>query len=246
MSLDHHVALVTGGGQGLGRAIVETLAAAGAAVAVLDFDGGNAEAAVRAIQASFGCRACAVTADVAVKAQVAAAVEQAASALGAIDLLINNAGIWRHDILLDVPEAEWNRVLAVNLNGALFCSQCVAPSMLERGAGKIVHIASAAGLGPGVGWAAYQVSKAALIMLGRIQAEEFRDKNIQVNVVCPGAIRTPMLETIQTVEGGDYVHAADPAAIAQVILRLVDPFEQTTTGQVVDREGNSVYPEGAA
>jgi len=240
VSLHGHVALVTGGGRGLGRAIVEALSAAGAAAAVLDIDAGAAEAAAAAARACGG-RACAVAADVTNKEQVSAAVERATSDLGAIDILVNNAGIWRHNLLRDVSEEEWDRVMAVNVKGPLLCAQAVAPSMLARGAGKIVHIASIAGIGPGVGWAAYQTSKAALIMLGRIQAEEFRERNIQVNVVCPGALRTTMLETIMFVEGGDYPHALDPAAIARVVLDLIDPFEQSTTGAVVDGAGNSVF-----
>ena len=227
----------------LGRAIAEAFAEAGAAVALLDVNGERAEVAADEVRASTGAATCAVTADVAVKDQVAGAIEGAARELGEIDILINNAGIWRHNTVLDVSEAEWDRVFAVNVKGALLCAQFVAPGMMRRRAGKIVNVASAAGLHPGLGWAAYQTSKAAMIMLGRILAAELAPHNVQVNTVCPGAIRTPMTDYIRSVEGGDFPHASDPADIAQVVLGLVAPFEQTATGQVVGRDGKSVECE---
>ena len=240
MALEGHVALVTGAAQGLGRAIAEALAAAGADVAVLDVDGDRAEVVASQLRVTANVATCAVTADVAVRDQAAAAVEGAARELGEIDVLINNAGIWRHNTLLEVPEAEWDRVFAVNVKGALLCAQCVAPGMMRRRSGKIVNVASIAGVNPGVGWAAYQTSKAAMIMLSRILAAELAPHNVQVNTVCPGAIRTPMTDYIRSVEGGDFAHASDPADIAEVVLGLIAPFGQTVTGQVVDRSGKSI------
>lgn len=232
--------MVTGGGQGLGRAIAEALATAGCAVAILDVDADRAASASREIGATTGAATCAVCADVAVKAQVDAAIDQVCEALGEIDVLINNAGIWRHNTLLDVDEAEWGRVFAVNVTGALFCVQRVAPAMKRRRSGKIIQVASIAGVNAGVGWAAYQTSKAAMIMMSQILAAELADHGVQVNVVCPGAIRTAMLEQIVATEGGDVAQAADAGKIAEMILGLIAPFEQTTTGQVVDRDGQGI------
>lgn len=245
MELAGHSALVTGAAQGLGWAIATSLARAGAAVALLDANGEGAEAAAKELGVTAAAPICAVTADVAVKDELAAAIEQATRTVGEIDILINNAGIWRHNTLMEVSEAEWDRVFAVNVKGALFCAQLLAPAMARRRSGKIVNVASIAGVHPGVGWAAYQTSKAAMIMFSRILASELAPHNVQVNAVCPGAIRTAMLDTICAVEGGDYAHAADPAEVAEVVLGLVAPFEQRATGQVVDRSGkNVVCPQG--
>ena len=240
MELTGHAALVTGAAQGLGRAIAHHLSVAGAAVALLDVSSQGAENAAKELRATATAPVCAVTADVTVKDQVALALEQATRTVGEIDILINSAGIWRHNTLLGVSEAEWDDVFAVNVKGALFCAQLVAPGMVRRRSGKIINVASSAGLNPDVGWAAYQTSKAAMIMFSRMLACELAPHNVQVNAVCPGAIRTPMLDYIRSVEGGDYAHAADPADIAEVVLGLVVPFGQTDTGQIVDGSGKSV------
>jgi len=240
VALNGHNAVVTGGASGLGRAIAERLAAAGADVGMLDLDAPAAQSAADAIRDATGRRACSVAADASARPQVAAALQTIARKLGPIDILINNVGIWRHNTLLEVTEEEWDRVFAVNVKSALLCSQAVAPGMIQRGAGKIVNIASVAGLHPGRGWAAYQTSKAAMIMLGRILDEELREHGVRVNVVCPGAIDTPMLDYIRSVEGGDYRHAAAPQAVAQTVVGLVNPFEQETTGQVVGADGKSL------
>ena len=240
MELSGLAALVTGAGQGLGRAIAEALVKDGAAVVVLDVDGERARIVAGELRDLTTAPICAVTADIAVRDEVVSAIDQANRAIGLIDILVNSAGIWCHNTVLGVSEAEWDRVLSVNVKGALFCAQLVAPSMIRRRAGKIVNIASSAGLSPDLGWAAYQTSKAAMIMFSRILALELAPHNVQVNTACPGAIRTPMLDHIQSVEGDPYPHAAEPADIAQVVLGLISPFEQTTTGQIVDRNGMSV------
>jgi len=239
-ALAGHVALVTGAAQGLGRAIAKALAEHGAGVALLDVDAEGVRRAADELRSSDGAATCAVCADVAVRPRVAAAVKDAVRQLGEIGILVNNAGIWRHNTLLDVSEAEWDRVFAVNVKGALWCAQLVAPGMIRRRAGKIVNVASIAGVNPGVGWAAYQTSKAALIMFGRILALELAEHNVQVNTVCPGAIRTPMTDYIRRVEGSEFPHAAAAQDIASLVMRFLVPFEQTTTGQVVDGAGRSI------
>lgn len=232
--------MVTGAAEGLGFAIAASLAQAGAAVGVLDINADRADEAATALRNTATAPVCAVQADVAVQDAMSAAIDAIAGALGPIDILISSAGIWRQNTLMDVTEAEWDRVLAVNVKGALWGAQLVAPAMIDRRSGKIINIASLAGVGPGLNWAAYQTSKAAMIMFSRILAAELEPHDVQVNTVCPGAIRTPMLKAIVAAEGGDFAHAADPADVADAIMGLIAPFDQTTTDQVVDGHGKSI------
>ena len=165
MELTNRVALVTGAAKGIGKASAEALAQAGADVALLDIEVVAAQATAREIQDRCGGQTLAVRADVTVRAKFDEAVTDVLRTLGRLDVLVNNAGVWSHGLLSDVAEDEWDRVFAVNLKGVLFGTQAAAPSMKKQQSGKIVNIASAAGLGPAPNWSAYCISKAAVIML---------------------------------------------------------------------------------
>ena len=229
MSVQGRVALVSGAAQGIGRAIAVRLAAAGAFVALLDRDGEGVEAAAAELKG-----ATAWVCDVRDSQEVRATVKRIFRACGPIDLLINNAGIWRHTPVLQVDEARWDEVFAVNVKGILFCSQAVAGGMVWRGAGKIVNIASVAGFGGSADWSAYCASKAAAISLSLGLARELEEQNVQVNVICPGATQTALLESIRREEPGagfDWVH--EPREVAREVIKLVVPFDQAVTGRVV-------------
>ena len=240
MPLYNHVAMITGGAGGLGYAIASALADAGADIGLVDIDGDAAEKSAVAIAHSMGRKACAVGGDAASLADIRNATQMIAGRLGPIDILINNVGIWRSNNVLDVAEKEWDRVFDVNVKSALFCAQTVAPGMIERKSGKIVTVASTAGLTPALQWSAYRCSKAAVVMLTRILALELEDTGVQVHTVCPSAIRTAMTDLIESVEGGNFSDASNPADITKTVLALVDPFDQNQTGRVVNKDGDDL------
>ena len=233
MELTGRVALVTGAAKGIGRATAEALAQAGADVALLDVDEAAAERTVQEIHARTGRRTLAVSADITVKAQVEDAVADVLRTFGRIDMLVNNAGVWGYGLLSDVTEDEWDRIFSVNLKGVLFGTQAVAPTMKGQGSGKIVNIASAAGLGTSPKWSAYCISKAAVITLTQVAAEELEPFQVQVNVICPGAVDTDLTQGIVEQTGDTFPHAMPPARVAAAVLKLVCPFEQRTSGTIV-------------
>lgn len=229
MELSGRIALVTGAAQGIGWAVARKLSEAGATLALLDLDGDGVRRA-EAMLSSAHAYPC----DVSDPEQVGDAMDQIQESLGPIEILVNNAGIWRHTPVLETTEMEWDEVFAVNVKGILFCAQTVAPGMIERRCGKIVNIASVAGFGGNPDWSAYCASKAAAISLTLALAEELAKHNVQVNTVCPGATQTALLESIYQTESGwrtDWVH--QPEEVAEEVLDLLVPFAQNTTGQVV-------------
>jgi meso-butanediol dehydrogenase/(S,S)-butanediol dehydrogenase/diacetyl reductase len=204
MDLRGKVALVTGAGRGIGRAIACKLAAAGAHVAVAD-RGSAADPAVTYRLATpdalaetaqqveaHGVRALPLVADVTVAAEVRAMVERTAAELGGVDVLVNNAGVVAAGPLVAVTEEAWDRVIDVNVKGVFLCAQAVIPIMAARGGGRIVNIASVAGKTGRAGVGPYCASKFAVIGLTQSLAEELGPLGITVNAVCPGYLRTAM------------------------------------------------------
>jgi len=182
--LDGQTALVTGGAGGLGAAMARGLAEAGAAVAVADFNAGQAKVVADGI-AKNGARALAVAVDVADRASVERMAEEAETRLGPIDVLVNCAGITHRSPAADFPEAEWHRVLAVNLTGVFWGCQVVGQRMLARRRGSIVNIASIAGQIGLTGTVAYAASKGGVVMLTRALAVEWAAQGVRVNAIAP-------------------------------------------------------------
>lgn len=187
---DHHqtVALVTGGGRGIGRAIVRQLAREGAAVAVLDLDGAVAEGAAAELKAA-GHRAVALTADITDPAAVEAAVAAAEAALGPLTLLVNNAGFTDAGDLAGLSLDSWRREIGINLDGPYHCLRAVLPRMAAQGAGAVVNIASVNGV-RFFGNPAYSAAKAGVINLTLAVASEYGRHGIRCNAVLPGSVRT--------------------------------------------------------
>ena len=142
-------------------------------------------------------------------------------------------------LLTEVPEREWDRVFAVNLKGVLFGIQAVAPVLKDQRRGKIVTIASAAGLNPSSAWSAYSISKSAVIALTQVAATELAPFQVQANTICPGAVDTDLTQRITDQTGERFPHALPPAQVAAAVLAVVCPFEQTKTGEAI-----LVSPEG--
>lgn len=186
------VAIVTGGGSGIGAAVSERLAADGAAVAVFDLDGKSAGATASAIEAAGGT-AFGVACDVADRAAIEAAVVQTVERLGRPTILVNNAGITPFGRFLEISRESFDQVMAVNLRGTFECCQVVIPHMVEEGWGRIVNISSSSAQTGNFGHTHYSASKAAVIGLTRSLAKEFGRKGITVNAVPPSFIETPSL-----------------------------------------------------
>lgn len=190
--LQGKVAIVTGSGRGLGRAIAEKFGQEGALVVSCDLDGGLAGETARAIRNNGGS-ASAAAADVNHGAQVDALIESAISAHGRIDIVCNNAGILDGFApLLDTDEALWDRVIGVNLKGAYRVSRAALPHMLRQGSGTFVNIASMAGLVAQAGGLAYTVSKHGMIGLTRQISADYGQQGIRANAICPGSMDTEM------------------------------------------------------
>ncbi len=224
MVLGGKVALVTGGGNGIGRALSLALAESGADVAVADIDMPAAEAVVAEVVAC-GRRGLAVEADVTSKPAVEAMVQTTVETLGRLDILVNNAGIFPIAPVTTMTEEVWDRVMAINLKGVFLCSQAVLAPMRRAGGGRIINLASVSGLVGAVGMAHYAASKAGVIGFTKSLAREVTTMGITVNAIAPGIIETET--TRQTLPEG-----ALQAYQAQVPLRRLGRPEDLT-GMVV-------------
>lgn len=204
------VAVVTGGGSGMGRAICRRLAAAGHAVAVLDIDGDATERVAKEVEADGG-RAIPVSVDVSDRGAVDAAMDEARGAFGPVGILVTSAGIEGFVSFLDISVEEWERMLAVNLTGTFHCVQSVVPDMIGAEWGRIVTISSSSAQSGTKRMAHYVASKGGVIAFTKALALDLASKGITVNTIPPGAIDTPMMR--RPVESGAM------ASLDQVVAR---------------------------
>lgn len=199
MRLEDKVAVVTGGGAGIGRAVAELFAREGARVVVAEIDAGRGEATTAAIR-HVGGEAIFVGSDVSKPEDVQAMVNAAVDHYGGLDVLVSNAAIQMHGKdarAHELPDEVWERTMAVNLKGAWLCSKYAIPAMIRRGGGSIVHIASPTGLtGCAPTYTAYSTSKGGMFALTRIMAVDYARDNIRVNAVVPGTTETPLIASL--------------------------------------------------
>jgi 2-hydroxycyclohexanecarboxyl-CoA dehydrogenase len=242
---EEDVVVVTGAARGIGNAIARGFAREGAAVIILDKLEDEAEAAAGAIAAAGG-EATALVTDVTVAQQVKDAVGQIIADWGRIDVLVNNVGWNQPTPFLASDEAFWDKLLDVNLMAALrFCRQ-VLPHMIDRQGGRVVNIASIAGLHPWPGSVLYGVAKAGIISMTRSLAAAMAEHNIRVNCVCPGPTETTLSKTLRETNP-DYVKAihgmvqlgrlADPEEIAGAVLYLASEEASFVTGEYLVVDG---------
>ncbi len=245
-SLNGKVAVVTGGGRGIGRAVALALAQAGADVAVaVSRDIASAEAVAEEIRAGER-RALARQTDVASLEAAEALVAATVAALGRIDILVNNAGVTRDGLLMRMPEEDWKTVLDVNLGGAFNCTRAALRRMVRQRGGRIVNITSIMGLTGNAGQANYAASKAGLIGLTKSTAKEVGSRGITCNAVAPGWIETQMTAGLpdeireQVLKQIPVGRLGQPEDVAGVVAFLCSDAASYMTGQVLVVDGGLV------
>ena len=242
MSLAGKTAIVTGAAQGIGRAIAEALAGAGADVAVADLDQGRSQETVTAIT-KMGRRALNIKVNVADWNDAKAMVDQVVKEWGKVDILVNNAGITRDGLLLRMKEEDWNLVLQVNLNGTFNCTKAALQPMTKQRYGRIVNIASIVGVIGNAGQANYAASKAAVIGLTKTVAREYASRAVTVNAVAPGFIDTAMTQQLSAeVKEALYKQIplgrlGQPSDVAEAVKFLASDEAGYITGHVLHVNG---------
>jgi len=244
-SLKGEVAIVTGGGSGLGQAIAWGLADAGAQVAVADISLGAAEQTARQIEEGGG-RSIALPVDVTQSAEVQSMAEKVLTDWKKIDTLVNSAGMVVRSPALDYPEEGWDRVLAVNLKGTFLCCQVVGKTMVARGKGSVINIASIGGLIGYPGCIAYLASKGGVIQLTRGLAVEWAKAGVRVNAIAPFVFDTPMVRPVKAKEPEHFQRMVDKAPMGRLgqaeeiigaSIFLASPASDLITGHVLAVDG---------
>lgn len=252
-NLRNRIAVVTGGGIGIGKAIALRLAEAGAAVLIADRNEADSKQTAIEIQESGG-KAATCLADVSSPADADRIAEEAVRCFGGLDLLVNNASIYPPSSILDVTDKDWSRILDINLKGVLFCSQAAARQMIKAGtSGRIINVASVNALRPSLALGHYSATKGGVISLTRALALELAPYRIQVNGVAPGIIKTPgladmlsvLIPTGQTLDEKAPMflprvpvqRLGEPDDIAKVVLFLSSSASDYIVGEVVVVDG---------
>ena len=256
-SLQGQAAIVTGAGQGIGRAVALRLARDSMHVAVVDMHAGRAEQVAAEIVAAGG-QALALQADVTSAADRQRMLDATLAAFGRLDVLVNNAGIMRVALPLDVTEEHWDVVMDVNARAVFFCCQAALKHMVAEGSGRIVNIASAAGKAAStIQHPVYNISKAAVIAMTKTLAMACARDGVRVNAVCPGVVATPMQDVVDrefaSVTGNTPEHiraervariplgrVEQPEEVADVVAFLAGPDSRYMTGQAVNVTGGTI------
>jgi 3-oxoacyl-[acyl-carrier protein] reductase len=240
------VALVTGSTRGIGRAIAESLAKAGARVAVTGRDAATAERVAAEIASATGAETRGYAADLSDVAQAAGLVEAVERDFGSLDILVNNAGLTRDGLLMRLKDEDWDAVINANLRGAFATCRAATRGMMKRRWGRIINVASVVGLTGNKGQANYAASKAGLIGMTKSIAKELASRNILANVIAPGFIETDMTaamtaEARSTLSAGiPLERLGTPDDVAGMVVVLASDLGSYVTGQVFVVDGGLV------
>ncbi len=245
MILKGKVALITGGARGIGREMALLFAREGADISICDINDESIQATVKEIE-SLGVRALGLKVDIANSAQVEEMAGKVLDKFSKIDILINNAGITRDNLLLRMKEEDWDAVLDVNLKGTFNCTKAVSKAMIKERRGKIVNIASIIGIMGNAGQANYAASKGGIISFTKSVAKELASRNINVNAIAPGFIKTDMTAKLSE-ELQDTMlkmiplgRLGDPMDVAKLALFLASDNSGYITGEVIKVDGGMV------
>lgn len=254
-SFEGKVVVITGGRTGVGRATALAFAEAGADIALCDLvvDDGQLAAVAEEIN-RLGRRGLAVQTDVTQKAQVDDFIKRVVDEFGAVDILVNNVGVPDAGVhtLVDIPEEVWNKMMYVNLNSVLFCSQAVGKGMIERKRGNIISLASQAAFKSFPRGGVYCIAKAGVVMFTRVLAVELAPYNIRVNAIAPSVIKTGFMSPIVQIDWSNpdvekqvtasvpMRRAAEPSEIANVVLFLASDASSYVTGDTVLVDGGAL------
>ncbi len=245
--LEGKIAIVTGAGQGMGRAVAERLAASGARIVVNDVNASAAAGVAKAIN-STGGDALAAPGDVTSKTDVDGIVETATSRFGDVQILVNNAGVLRRTPIIDIEEDEWDLVVGVSMKGTYLCTRAVLPSMQKSGWGRIVNFSSTAGKSVStLGGPHYTAAKAGVLGITRAVAKEVASYGITVNAVCPGLMDTEMVRNTITQEQIEVYEnkfpisrSGQPWEAAELVAFLVSDRAAYITGASLDINGGDL------
>jgi NAD(P)-dependent dehydrogenase (short-subunit alcohol dehydrogenase family) len=243
--LTDKVAIITGASRGIGRALALAFAEAGATLVVASRKQESVDAVAAKIEAQGG-KALAVAAHVGQEETLTALVERAVEAFGGVDILVNNAATNPHfGPLMTATASQWDKIMEVNLRSAFLLTQKVVPLMKERGGGKVINVSSVAGVKPSPAMGVYSVSKAGLIMLTQVWAQELGPSNIQVNAIAPGVIKTRFSSALwqtpaiaQAVQDGTPLgRLGEVEDVVGAALYLASPLSNYVTGTVLLIDG---------
>jgi 3-oxoacyl-[acyl-carrier protein] reductase len=250
--LQNQTAIVTGASRGIGRGIATVLAREGANVAIADINVDGAKQTAEAL-VGLGFRAIAVQVDITKSNQVERMARSVVKQFGRIDILVNNAGVVSNIPVLEFPEAEWHKTIAVNLTGVFLCSKCVGQIMVQQRSGRIINISSLSGRVGVPGQAAYCASKHGVVGLTQVLAIDLAP-HVTANVICPGMNETEMMplviaqraasrgQTVEEVRQGILCKTplgrfGKPEDVGKVVLFFASPMGAYVTGQVIDVDG---------
>lgn len=222
MKLKEQVAIVTGAGRGIGRAVALAFARNGATVALAARTASELNAVATQIESCAG-RALVVPTDVTHEPSVAALVETVLAEFGKVDILLTTAGVATFGTLVDTKPEDWDRMLAVNLRGVFLCCRAVLPAMMRQRGGTIINVASVTAKRAIPGGAAYAASKHAVLGLSQVLAEEMRLHGIRVGVLCPGAVNTGLWDTVPNAPERSRMLRPEDVAAAALLMASLPP-----------------------
>jgi len=241
--LKDQVAVITGGAQGIGRAIAELYASEGAKISISDVNEASAQTTAGEIAKKYGVETMGVKGNVSVFADCDNLISTTIDKLKAVDILVNNAGITKDNLVMRMSDEEWDLVLSINLKGVFNCTKAASRPMLKARKGRIINIASVVGEMGNAGQANYSASKGGVIALTKTCAREFASRGVLVNAIAPGFIRTRMTDVLTDEQKQKLTELiplgrlGEPSDVAQVALFLASEESSYVTGLVVSVNG---------